>query len=420
MLTITLNNVIYIFNCTLKFNLEALVMIAKINIQKPYHRKNQDNSTISGIDNCKTDIELLQLSYFFKRLFHITQVFSHYFCKNILPINRGTHSYMAHKLGIKIADGLGITPILVAFILLIHDAGHFPFGHAIERKVNTLLMNISKAFYIEHNIQIEHVIKNIEKINFCNICTYLIEYLSKSGFNKRIKPILGPNRDNIQQLNLPLIFEEDFTPIILQIEKISDVSTYLCHDVIDCIRQGYIKIDDLYRFNFINDIIRISNDQYKSIDFHYGFQLSFFEYISDQIITFSKNNFDQIKTNDINLVSTKDRIINFPKKLETEIDSFKSLMTTKIYRNPNVAGEIDRLIEDIIEIIFNNLLIKKNLRNDIKAKKSLLTFPKQEDCLEVKDILWSLTDIEVLILAIQLMPKLRKRIQKYLPQYCIH
>ncbi|MEQ4487794.1 MAG: deoxyguanosinetriphosphate triphosphohydrolase [Dehalococcoides mccartyi] len=160
----------------------------------------------------------------FRRLKHKTQVF-------IAPlgdhfVTRLTHTLEVTQIARTIARALNLNEDLTEAICLGHDLGHTPFGHAGEEVLNELY---PKGFH--HNEQSLRVVDRLEK----NGQGLNLSWEVRDGILNHSK-----SRSNIlgEAHNKAATFEG-------QICRIADAVAYINHDILDSIRAGIIKANDL-------------------------------------------------------------------------------------------------------------------------------------------------------------------------------
>lgn len=118
------------------------------------------------------DKERIIRSRAFRRLKHKTQLFVT--PRNDLFRTRMTHTLEAAQVARRIAEALGLNADLAEAIVLAHDLGHPPFGHAGERALNEAVMDAAARFRSEgrplefrprfdHNEQSLKILTELEK-----------------------------------------------------------------------------------------------------------------------------------------------------------------------------------------------------------------------------------------------------------------
>ena len=160
----------------------------------------------------------------FRRLKHKTQVFiapagDHY-------VTRLTHTLEVTQIARTIARALNLNEDLAEAIGMGHDLGHTPFGHTGEEVLNQLY---SHGF--KHNQQSLRVVEILENSGAGLNLTWEV----RDGIlnhSKSMEEILG------EGWGATGTFEGD-------VVKLSDLVTYINHDVEDAIRAGLIEPHDL-------------------------------------------------------------------------------------------------------------------------------------------------------------------------------
>ena len=160
----------------------------------------------------------------FRRLKYKTQVFlapqgDHY-------RTRLTHTLEVSQVARTVARALRLNEDLTEAIALGHDLGHTPFGHAGERLLNALL-----AGGFHHVDQSLRVVESLEKdgrgLN--------LSFEVRDGILRHSK---GRGSLSDKKALLPQTLEG-------QLVRLSDVITYVNHDLDDAIRAGLIQDEDV-------------------------------------------------------------------------------------------------------------------------------------------------------------------------------
>ncbi len=160
----------------------------------------------------------------FRRLKHKTQVFiapqqDHY-------VTRMTHTLEVAQVARTIARALNLNEDLAEAAALGHDIGHGPFGHAGEEALAECL-----PYGFRHNHQSVRVLDRLEHNGQgLNLTFEVLDAIEKSS----------KVREDI--------FAEGWgVPVTLegQIVKTADAIAYVNHDIVDAIRAGLIREDDL-------------------------------------------------------------------------------------------------------------------------------------------------------------------------------
>ena len=164
----------------------------------------------------------------FRRLEFKTQVFVH--LENDHYRNRLTHTIEAAQVARTIARALRLNEDLAEGIVLAHDLGHTPFGHAGEAVLAELMENDGG---FDHNRQSLRIVDLLEDRypDFCglNLTTELREGILKHGCQWS------------HPVDLPPLFPQ--RTLEAQVADCADEIAYLHHDLDDGLRSGLLTLD---------------------------------------------------------------------------------------------------------------------------------------------------------------------------------
>jgi dGTPase len=189
----------------------------------------------------------------FRRLIGKTQVFlaprgDHY-------RNRLTHTLEVAQVGRSIAGALRLNEMLVEAMVMAHDLGHTPFGHAGERLLNKV---VPGGFH--------HVQQSLR----------VVEFLEKDGegLNLTVEVRDGILRHSKGRGNV-LMAGGGGKALTLEAEvvRLADIIAYVNHDLDDAVRGGLLREEEVPRdiarviggrhsvrlHNLIGDVIRSSD-----------------------------------------------------------------------------------------------------------------------------------------------------------------
>jgi dGTPase len=166
----------------------------------------------------------------FRRLEYKTQVFVHHEGDHFR--NRLTHTLEAAQVARTAARALRLNEDLAEAIVLAHDLGHTPFGHAGEHAL-AALMREHGGF--DHNRQSLRVVDLLEErypgFRGLNLCQETREGILKHGC-----PWEHP---------VPLPPETASPGLEAQVADASDEIAYLNHDLDDGLRSGLLRLEAL-------------------------------------------------------------------------------------------------------------------------------------------------------------------------------
>jgi len=95
----------------------------------------------------------------FRRLEAKTQVFTTRYSDHFR--NRLTHTLEVAQIARTVAGALGLNADLAEALALVHDIGHPPFGHAGERRLDTLMRSFGDHF--DHNLHALRIVDHFEQ-----------------------------------------------------------------------------------------------------------------------------------------------------------------------------------------------------------------------------------------------------------------
>ena len=240
------------------------------------------------------DADRILHSRAFRRLMHKTQVFlqpegDHY-------RTRMTHTLEVSRIGRTIARALRLNEDLTEAIVMGHDLGHTPFGHAGELALTEVL---GKPFY--HNEQSLRVVEKLEKNGEGLNLTYEVR--------RGIVGHTGPE--------IPETLEG-------QIVRYADRIAYINHDIDDAVRAGILKNEDIPR-----EIAEVLGDTH-----------------SERINTL---------VGDMISASLDKPEIRMTGEIETAMLSLREFMFERVYRNP-VAKSEESKARIIIQELYRHYL----------------------------------------------------------------
>jgi len=163
----------------------------------------------------------------FRRLEYKTQVFVNHEGDHYRT--RLTHTIEVSQIARSVSRALRLNEDLTEAIVLAHDLGHTPFGHAGERVMDAL-MEAEGGF--EHNLQSLRVVDVLEK-----------RYPSFDGLNLTFEVREGICKHSSSYDHPPVLPEFDdpgYPSSEAQVADIADEIAYCNHDVEDGLRSGML------------------------------------------------------------------------------------------------------------------------------------------------------------------------------------
>jgi dGTPase len=189
----------------------------------------------------------------FRRLEYKTQVFVNHEGDHYRT--RLTHTIEVSQIARSIARALRLNEDLTEAIVLAHDLGHTPFGHAGERMMDQLMKGEGG---FEHNLQSLRVVDVLEK-----------RYPAFDGVNLTYEVREGICKHSSQYDNPPPVPEfqlPGYPTLEAQVADIADEIAYSSHDVDDGIRSGMLTVTGLESVELWRDAVRTVRKEHHSID----------------------------------------------------------------------------------------------------------------------------------------------------------
>lgn len=148
---------------------------------------------------------------------------------------RITHSLEVAQLGRSLARSLGLCEDLAEAIALAHDAGHTPFGHAGEQKLDELLKRMGVADGWNSNTHSLHLLDHLE-----------FEDPSYAGLNLTFATRQGIARHQTPFDQAATWFDDDAQPTLeAQVANAADLLAYIAHDIEDAVFGGLLSVEDI-------------------------------------------------------------------------------------------------------------------------------------------------------------------------------
>ena len=324
----------------------------------------------------------------FRRLKHKTQVFvntssDHY-------RTRMTHSLEVSQIARTLAKFFLLNEDLTETLSLAHDLGHTPFGHAGEEALNDCM---SSHGGFDHNLQTIRNVTLLEK-KYPNFDGLNLTFNTLEGLLKHNGPIQN-------QVKVDTILGKNFykkkinysqgASLEAQLASISDDIAYNSHDLEDGLKSGLIKLEELYDFKMIKEIIKKipkfkvkKNERIDTLtNFLTRYLIDFF--VNDVIKTTKKN----IEENNIkkfsDLKNQKHNVVNFSAKAIKLDKNIKEFLKEKMYNNKRIKKKADEG-KVIVKKLYIHIL-KKTKRY---IKKYYLDKQPKERC--ISDFIAGMTD----------------------------
>jgi dGTPase len=228
-----------------------------------------------------------------------------------------------------VARGLGLNEELAEAVVLSHDLGHTPFGHAGEKVLNALMEPYGG---FDHNAQSLRTVDWIEEryplFRGLNLTFEVREGIIKHSEFK--------SRPAAQQ------FDPSLYPCLeAQIVDLADEIAYLAHDVDDGLKSGMLSRADLDGSELVCAADRAVRESFPDIDNRIGGRYQLVIRMIDMMVTDLLANIDRdLNAGGINSVAGVRRagrvLASFSPAMAPQVAELKRLMNDKLYHHYRV------------------------------------------------------------------------------------
>ncbi len=275
----------------------------------------------------------------FRRLEYKTQVFIYHEGDHYR--NRLTHTLEGSQIARTIARALRLNEELTEAVILAHDLGHTPFGHAGER-VLAELMREDGGF--DHNRQSLRIVDLLEE-RYPEFRGLNLSYETREG-------ILKHGADWPHPVPIPDVGAQP--GLEAQVADHSDEIAYTVHDLDDGLRSGLLNQADL-------KCVRLWNETHQRVLDEIGtasprvLRAQTIRALVDRLVTelvdYSAARIDASGVGSIEEVRrTQQRIIGFAPELDEIRLELKRFLYEKLYEHPRVAEASHRAAEAIRDL----------------------------------------------------------------------
>ena len=272
----------------------------------------------------------------FRRLEYKTQVFVNHEGDHYRT--RLTHTIEVSQIARSIARALSLNEDLTEAIVLAHDLGHTPFGHAGERTMNQLM---EEHGGFEHNLQSLRVVDLLEK-RYPGFDGLNLTYEVREGICKHT---------SAYDLSSPL---KEFSPgkepsLEGQIVDLADEIAYSNHDIDDGLRSGLITMEQLEEVSLWKEAVIIVKNTHTSLGDETLKHRGISTIISLLTRDLTANSHKKIEKSG---VSTDEDVRNFGRRMIT------------------FSAEMEEKGEDLKKFLYNNMYCHyRVIRMEEKAKR---------------------------------------------------
>ncbi len=255
----------------------------------------------------------------FRRLEYKTQVFVNH--EGDYYRTRLTHTMEAAQITRTVARALGLNEELAEAVVLSHDLGHTPFGHAGEKVLNALMQPYGG---FDHNAQSLRTVDWIEE-RYPNFRGLNLTFEVREGI---VKHSDFKHRPAAQEFDASL-----YPALEAQIVDLADEIAYLAHDVDDGLKSGMLTREELEAAELVRSAGRAVRQAYPDIESRRGGRYQLVIRMIDMMVT------DLIRNIDRELASAGIDSVEAVRKAGRPLASFSPLMAAQVM-------ELKRLMND--------------------------------------------------------------------------
>ncbi len=263
----------------------------------------------------------------FRRLEYKTQVFVNH--EGDYYRTRLTHTMEAAQITRTVARALGLNEELAEAVVLSHDLGHTPFGHAGEKVLNALMEPYGG---FDHNAQSLRTVDWIEE-----------RYPEFRGLNLTFEVREGiVKHSNFKDRPAAREFDPSLYPALeAQIVDLADEIAYLAHDVDDGLKSGMLTRDELDAAQLVRTAAKTVRQSYPDIESRRGGRYQLVIRMIDMMVTDLIGNIDrELTASGIGSVEAVRRagrpLASFSPAMAPQVAELKRLMNDKLYHHYRV------------------------------------------------------------------------------------
>ena len=289
----------------------------------------------------------------FRRLQYKTQVFVNFEGDHYRT--RLTHTVEATQIARTIARALGANEDLVEAIVLAHDLGHAPFGHASEEALDNLMRQppvvqrlAGQPEGFEHNIQSLRIVDYLEGHNPQHAGLNLTWEVREGICKHRFTPGY-PELREFQAYSQP--------GLEAQVADIADEIAYDCHDVDDGLRAGLVTIEQLRDNKLWCDALAEVQDRVSEPnDLRYQAVKTLIDRLVGDVIGSTLANLNDVGARSPDDIRrSPEKMVSFSGEVREHARSLKSFLYTNVYYHYQVVRMKEKA-RRLIEEIFNAYL----------------------------------------------------------------
>src|SRR3989454_3441307 len=296
----------------------------------------------------------------FRRLEYKTQVFVYHEGDHLR--NRLTHTIEASQIARTIARALRLNEELAEAIVLAHDLGHTPFGHAGER-VLAGLMEQHGGF--DHNRQSLRIVDWLEEryagFRGLTLCYETREGILKHGCHwEHPVPVPAPSRQPCLEA---------------QVADRADEIAYTNHDLDDGLRSGLLELAALDAVPLWRDThgeVRARNAGASDAVLRAQMIVALIDRLSTDLLLATAARLERAAPRDVDAVrSSSDRFVGFRNDLAAAFAELKAYLREALYYHPHVLAKNAQAEPVIGELFTAYASGKRPLPEPVRARSAI-------------------------------------------------
>ncbi len=279
----------------------------------------------------------------FRRLEYKTQVFVNHEGDHYRT--RLTHTIEVSQIARSISRALRLNEDLTEAIVLAHDLGHTPFGHAGERMMDELMKGEGG---FEHNIQSLRVVDLLEK-----------RYPAFEGLNLTFEVREGICKHSSQYdspPHVPEFSDPGYPSLEAQVADIADEIAYSNHDVDDGIRSRMLTMSSLGSVALWREALAHVRGMYHAIDEDTLRYMAISFIIATLTQNLIRTTFRQLETNGIRSADegrkSRERNVSLDPEMSAKNAELKKFLLKEMYGHYRVIRmeqKARRILSDLFD-----------------------------------------------------------------------
>ncbi len=263
----------------------------------------------------------------FRRLEYKTQVFVNH--EGDYYRTRLTHTMEGAQITRTMARALRLNEDLAEAVVLAHDLGHTPFGHAGERVLDGLMQPWGG---FEHNAQSLRIVELLEE-----------RYPDFRGLNLTWEVREGIVKHS-SEYDRPLVkrFDPDLAPCLeAQIADFADEIAYNCHDIDDGLQSGMLHPDAMNEVDLWREHFAAARERWPDAPFsllRYQTVRRILDAMVTDLVTTVEAEIQRLGIRSIEDVrAVRPRLVRYSPEMEQRIRQLKDFLMANLYTHVRVT-----------------------------------------------------------------------------------